>query len=352
MRVKAFLLIALLFVFGNTSFAQEHKEKEQFNAGDFVIDEVLDAYWWEIAEYHGHEIAIPLPVILHSKVRNQWFFFWSNKLFHGNHYKGFFINHESPNKGKIVELDNNGNLVRPLDLSITKNVLAIWISVILLFAVFIPMGKAYKKGALHIPKGLNALLEPIVLFIRDDVARASIGEEKYEKFVPFLLSVFFFILFNNLLGLLPFFPGGANVTGNLAVTGVMAFFTFVITTISGTKHYWKHIFWSPEVPWWLKAPLPLMPFIELTGIFIKPTVLMIRLFANILGGHIVRITFVALIFIFAMFGIVAALGISVVSVLFIVFLTFLELLVAFIQAYVFTFLSAIYFGMAVEQGHH
>ena len=352
MRVKAFLILAIALILGNSSFAQEHEKQEKFNAGDFVIEEVLDAYWWHIATYKGHELAIPLPVIVKSKVRNQWFFFWSNKLYHGKQYKGFFINHHSPNKGKIVELDSQGNLVRPLDLSITKNVVAIWISMIILFGVFIPIGKRYKQGALQPPKGLQALVEPIILFIRDDVARASIGDEKYEKYMPFLLSVFFFIFINNLLGLLPFFPGGANVTGNLAVTGVMAFFTFMITTISGTKHYWKHIFWSPEVPWWLKAPLPLMPFIELTGIFIKPTVLMIRLFANILGGHIVRITFVALIFIFAMFGIVAALGISVVSVLFIVFLTFLELLVAFIQAYVFTFLSAIYFGMAVEQGHH
>ncbi len=352
MRVKAFFLITILFVLSNVSFAQEHEQEKKFNAGDFVIEEVLDAYWWHIATYKGHEIAIPLPVIVKSKVRDQWFVFWSNKLYHGKEYKGFFINHHSPNKGKIVERDSQGNLVRPLDLSITKNVVAIWVSILLLFGLFIPMGKRYKQDSLQVPKGIHALLEPIILFIRDDVARASIGDEKYEKYMPFLLSVFFFIFVNNLLGLLPFFPGGANVTGNLAVTGVMAFFTFVITTISGTKHYWKHIFWSPEVPWWLKAPLPLMPFIELTGIFIKPTVLMIRLFANILGGHIVRITFVALIFIFAMFGVVAALGISVVSVMFIVFLTFLELLVAFIQAYVFTFLSAIYFGMAVEQGHH
>ncbi len=350
MKVKH-VLLAIIFVFtGIAGFAQqEHKAK--FNAGDFVIEEVLDSYWWHIAKVGDHEIAIPLPVILHSKVRNQWYFFWSNKLMEGKHYKGFFIKEDSPNKGKIFEKDNQGNLIRPLDLSITKNVVAIWISMILLFWIFLSVAKRYKENPLRAPRGMQALLEPLILFIRDDVARASIGEEKYQKYMPFLLSVFFFIFINNLLGLLPTFPGGANVTGNLAVTGVMAFFTFVITTFSGNKHYWKHIFWNPEAPWWLKVPIPLLPFIELTGIFIKPTVLMIRLFANILGGHIVRVTFVALIFIFAVFGVVAAYGISVISVLFIVFVTFLELLVAFIQAYVFTFLSAIYFGMAVEQEH-
>ncbi len=353
MRVKAFSLLAILLVFSTFTFAQQGKrEKQGFNAGDFVIDEVLDAYWWHIASYKGHEIAVPLPVIVHSKLRNKWFFFWSTKLYHDKSYKGFFISHVSPTKGKIVERDKNGNLIRPLDLSITKDVLAIWISIIILLAIFLPISKRYKKKTLEPPKGFQALMEPIILFIRDDVARASIGEEKYEKFMPFLLTVFFFIFMNNFLGLFPFFPAGANVTGNLAVTGVMAFFTFVITTINGSKHYWRHIFWSPDIPWWLKAPVPLMPLIELAEVFIRPTVLMIRLFANILGGHIVRVTFVALIFIFFIgFGLAAALGISVISVFFIVFLTFLELLVAFIQAYVFTFLSAIYFGMAVEKEH-
>ena len=355
MRFKpiGWLIIFLLINF--SAFAKDTNNadntKTKFSAGHFIIEEVLDTYWWHIAKINDKEIAIPLPVIVHSKIRNQWFFFWSNKLFHGKEYKGFFINHHSPYKGKIVERDKNGEIIKPIDLSITKNVVASWISIIIIFALFIPMGKKYKQNKLTIPKGINTLLEQIILFIRDNVARASIGDEKYEKFMPFLLSVFFFILINNLLGLLPFFPGGANVTGNLAVTGVLAFFTFIITAINGTKDYWKHIFWNPDIPWWLKAPFPLIPFIELTGIFIKPTVLMIRLFANILAGHIVKVTFVSLIFIFAVFGIATALGISVVSVLFIVFLTFLEILVAFIQAYVFTFLSAIFFGMAAEQNH-
>ncbi len=350
MKIKHFIVAITLVFIGFATFAEEGHDSK-FNAGDFVIEEVLDSYWWHIAKVGEHEIAIPLPVILHSKVRDQWYFFWSSKLMHGHEYQGFFIKHESPNKGKIVEKDSQGNLVRPLDLSITKNVVAIWIAIIVLFWLILPIAKRYKTNPLAAPKGLAALLEPLILFIRDDIARASIGDEKYQKYMPFLLSVFFFIFINNLLGLLPTFPGGANVTGNLAVTGVLAFFTFVITTFSGNKHYWKHILWNPEVPWWLKAPIPLMPFIELTGVFIKPTVLMIRLFANILGGHIVRVTFVALIFIFAMFSVVAAYGISIVSLLFIIFVTFLEILVAFIQAYVFTFLSAIYFGMAVEEGH-
>jgi F-type H+-transporting ATPase subunit a len=233
----------------------------------------------------------------------------------------------------------------------TKNVAAIFVSVILILFLFIRIANAYKRDPLSPPKGLQSLLEPVILFIRDDVAKSSIGEKKYEKFVPFLLTIFFFILINNLLGLVPFFPGGANVTGNIAVTMVLAFFTFVITSINGNKVYWKHIFNTPGVPVWLKIPIPIMPVVELVGIFTKPFVLMIRLFANISAGHMVGLGFLSLIFLFGEMNKYLGMGISVVSVSFMVFMTFMEILVAFIQAYVFTFLSALYFGMAVEEHH-
>jgi F-type H+-transporting ATPase subunit a len=190
----------------------------------------------------------------------------------------------------------------------------------------------------------------VIIFIRDDVAMSSIGKN-YERYMPFLLTLFFFILFNNLLGLVPIFPGGANVTGNLAVTGVMAFFTLLITTFSGNRAYWQHIFNTPGVPWWLKIPIPLIPIIELMGAFTKPFVLMVRLFANITAGHIIILGFISLIFIFGNMNTYLGYGVSIVSVLFSVFLSLLEILVAFIQAYVFTLLSALYFGMATEEHH-
>ncbi len=350
MKLKSIFLLILLSI-TTVTFA-EKKQKNIFapfsNPGEYIIHEVRDAYQWEICKIGDKEISIPLPVIVYSKARKHWYIFWSTKIADGKKYKGFFLKPDSPHKWRLVE-DVNGKIVRPLDLSITKDVVALWITAIILLWIFLSTAKRYKKDPYAPPKGFQALLEPLVLFIRDDVAKANIGEKYYMRYTPFLLTVFFFILLNNLMGLLPFFPGGANTTGNLAVTGVMAFFTFVITTLSGKKHYWKEIFWNPVAPWWMKFPIPLMQTIELVGVIEKPTVLAIRLFANILGGHVVRVTFISLIFIFAAFGVAAALGISVVSVFFAVFSTVLELLVAFIQAYVFTILSALYFGMAVEE---
>ena len=239
------------------------------------------------------------------------------------------------------------------DFSITKTVLAILLSSLLLIFVFISVANAYKRNAGKAPAGLQSLLEPLIIFIRDDIAKSSIGEKRYEKFMPYLLTVFFFIFFNNLLGLIPLFPGGANVTGNIAVTLVMAAFTFVITTINGNKHYWVDIINTPGVPWWLKIPVPLMPIVEIIGIVTKPFVLMVRLFANITAGHIIVLGFASLIFIFGAISTALGYGVSVVSVAFILFMDVLELLVAFIQAYVFTLLSALYFGLAtVEPEHH
>jgi len=274
----------------------------------------------------------------------------SNKLAHAHSYKGFKISHEGENEGKIIEVVNAEEIL-PLDISITKNVTSLFISVFLLMWIFFSVAKRYKTNPLSAPKGLQSLLEPIILFIRDDVAKSSIGEKKYEKYMPYLLTLFFFIFLNNLLGLVPIFPGGANLTGNIAVTMVMALFTFVITSFSAKKEYWLHIINTPGVPWWLKFPIPLMPIVEIMGVFTKPFVLMIRLFANITAGHIVALGFYSLIFIFAEINIGLGYGVSVLSIIFTIFMSILELLVAFIQAYVFTLLSALYFGMATEEHH-
>jgi len=278
----------------------------------------------------------------------------SSKFHHGHEaYNNFRIEHEGENEGKIVELNNHGEAIGlPIDLSITKTVAGIIVSVIVMLSIFLSIAKSAKQSVNKAPKGLQNLFEPVILFVRDEVAKPAIGEKKFEKFMPFLLTVFFFILINNLLGLVPIFPFGANVTGNIGVTMVLALFTFFITTFSTNKEYWKEIY-NPEVPWWLKFPIPLMPIVELTGVLTKPIVLMVRLFANMLAGHLIVTVFVSLIFIFAsMLGAEAGFGVSVVSIAFSVFMLLLDVLVSFIQAYVFTLLSALYFGMASPEHHH
>ncbi|MCB2220897.1 MAG: F0F1 ATP synthase subunit A [Bacteroidetes bacterium] len=342
----------LLLAFLNVTGAEEEGEpatthEEEYNPGNMIVDHVVDAHEWHIATIGHTHISIPLPVILYHD--GQLDVFLSSKFHHGHDtYKGYKLELDGENKGKII-IEATGE--KPLDFSITKNVLAMFISMILISFIFISIGKRYTSRRGEAPKGLQSLLEPLILFIRDDVAKASIGEKRYEKYLPFLLTLFFFIFFNNLLGLVPIFPGGANLTGNIAVTGVMAVFTFVITTFSGNKNYWIHIINTPGVPWWLKIPVPLMPIVELMGVFTKPFVLMVRLFANITAGHIIVLGFMSLIFIFGNMHPGIGYGVSVVSIAFAVFMLLLELLVAFIQAYVFTLLSALYFGMATEEHH-
>jgi F-type H+-transporting ATPase subunit a len=327
----------------------------KFNAGEMILEHVVDNHEWHIAEIGHLHLTIPLPIILlyDGKIHT----FCSSRFHNETHsYNGFMLAQEGPHKGKIVrvsEYENRPGAPAVYDFSITKTVLAILMSCVFMLVVFISVARAYGKNRGRAPKGLQSLLEPLILFIRDDIAKSSIGEKRYEKFMPFLLTVFFFIFFNNLLGLIPLFPGGANVTGNIAVTLVLAVFTFVITTINGNKHYWIDIVNTPGVPWWLKLPLPLMPIVEIIGIVTKPFVLMVRLFANITAGHIIVLGFVSLIFIFGAISAALGLGVSVVSVAFMLFMNVLELLVAFIQAYVFTLLSALYFGLAtVEVEHH
>ncbi len=335
--------------------------EEEFNAGEMIIEHIIDAHDWHILSYGDFHLTIPLPIILIYD--GQLHAFMSNKFHHGHdHYNGFGIAHEGPEKGKVVRvlqdrfLDDHvivhdGDQEMPLDFSITKNVFAIFMSLIFMTWLFIYIAGMYRKRKGEAPKGVQSFLEPIIIFIRDDIAKPSIGEKRYMKYMPYLLTLFFFIFFNNLFGLIPFFPGGANVTGNIAVTMVLALFTFVITTFSANKNYWVHIVNTPGVPWWLKFPVPLMPVVEIIGIITKPFVLMVRLFANITAGHIIVLGFVSLIFIFGQISVGLGYGVSIVSVAFVIFMDFLELLVALIQAYVFTLLSALYFGMATEESH-
>ncbi|MBW6459345.1 MAG: F0F1 ATP synthase subunit A [Bacteroidales bacterium] len=327
---------------------------KKFNAGRLMIDHIVDAYEWHILDIGKTHVSVPLPVILIYE--GKFHVFMSSKFHHGHDsYAGFKIEDAGSRKGKIVrvkegtmETDVQAGMI--LDFSITKNVFGIFVSAILLILIFTSVAKAYTRRQGQAPKGLQSFLEPVILFIRDDVARAAIGK-KADKFMPYLMTLFFFIFLNNLLGLIPIFPFGANVTGNLAVTGGLALMTFLVTNFSGNKNYWAHIFNTPGVPWWLKFPLPLMPIVEILGMFTKPFVLMVRLFANITAGHLVILGFMSLIFVFSNMQAYLGLAMAPVSVAFGIFMSFLELLVAFIQAYVFTLLSALYFGMAVEEHH-
>lgn len=337
---------------------KEKYENEKFDAGKYVIGHVIDSYDWHIVSIGNKHIIIPLPVILYTKNpelhEGQKFHIFMSSEFNNGHnsYRGFKISHSKKNNGKIVELDQNGNETgRPFDFSLTKTIAGALIAAFLLIILLIFTAKKAKNSKGKAPSGIQNLIEPIIIFVRDQIAIPSIGEEKYKKFMPPLLTLFFFILLNNLLGLIPIFPFGANVTGNIAVTLVFALFTFLVTNIRGTKHYWKEIV-NPNVPLLLKLPIPLMPFLEIVGMFTKPFVLMIRLFANMMAGHLIIAVFISLIFIFgSLMGPAAGFGVSPVAVAFSVFIMLLDVLVSLIQAYVFTLLSAIYFGMASAENN-
>ncbi len=347
--LKRFLFFACVIVLlPASSFANE--EKESFSVGEMIMEHITDAHDWHILSYAGKDVSLPLPIILLHE--NKLHVFMSSKFHHGKEaYKGFKLETTGDQKGKIICIDENGvpTGLSPWDLSITKNVLALFFSAALIVFILARATKSYSRRKGKAPRGLQSLIEMLVIFIRDDVARSAIGEKKYEKYMPFLLTLFFFILINNLLGLVPILPGGANVTGNIAVTGVLALFTFFFTLFSGNRHYWVDLVNAEGVPWWLKFPIPLMPIVEILSVFTKPFVLMVRLFANITAGHIIILGFISIIFIFGEISAGSGLSISVVSILFSVFMSLLELLVAFIQAYVFVLLSALYIGMAVHE---
>ncbi|MBK6626955.1 MAG: F0F1 ATP synthase subunit A [Flavobacteriales bacterium] len=331
--------------------AQDHGAKEKFNAGKLIMDHIGDEHGWHL---WGHT-SLPLPVILYNSERGLSLFS-SGRFDHGHRTYGGYALHE----GQVVAVDapdgtdahhapvNERLTAATVDLSITKNVATLLLVSALLLWVFISVARAYTRRAGQAPTGLQNLVEPIILFVRDDLAKSAIGH-KYEKYLPYLLTAFFFIFFSNLLGLVPFFPGGANLTGNIAVTVVLAVMTFLIVTFSGNKHYWHHIFAMPGVPGWVLA---ILTPVEILGMFLKPFVLAIRLFANITAGHIIALSFFSLIFVFGETSAGAGYGVAIGSWLFTVFMFMLELLVAFIQAYVFTFLSAMYIGAAVEEPHH
>ena len=332
----------------DTSAKTEHGEAK-FDAGKLILEHIGDSYGWHLFGEGHSAVSIPLPVILYTDKGVDMFM---SSAFHHGEEKVEGKNVYMLEEGKIKIVNEAGVIdeeatAKIYDFSITKNVASLLIGALLMLWIFLTVAKGYKTREGKAPKGIQSWLEPLILFVRDDIAKTSIGP-KYEKYLPYLLSVFFFIFINNLMGLLPIFPGGANLTGNIAVTMILAACTLVITMLSGNGHYWRHIFAMPGVP--LPILIILTP-IEIMGVFLKPFVLMIRLFANMTAGHIIALAFFSLIFIFGEMSPVAGYGVSIVSVAFTVFMGMLELLVAFLQAYVFTLLSAIYFGAAVEEHH-
>ncbi|MBQ9465414.1 MAG: F0F1 ATP synthase subunit A [Muribaculaceae bacterium] len=323
---------------------------EPLNVKATLFGHLGDAYGWEVP--FNHSTRIPLPVIVRDHA-GSWHVFSSDRVTGGATYDGFKIvsDPDSELSGKIVEVLDDGSEVRPWDLSITKNVACIFIAALIVIAVVMSLRRWYDREGMKAPRGGRGFVELIVDFVYFDTIRPIMGKHA-PRFAPYLLTAFFMILTLNLLGLIVIFPGGANVTGNIAVTMVLALCTFALTTFNGTREYWKEIFW-PEVPVWLKCPVPLMPFIEFLGIFTKPLALMIRLFANMMSGHMVVIVLVTFIFLFAqMFG-TAVGGMTVVfSMAFSLFMLLLDTLISFIQAYVFTLLSALFISMALVEPHH
>ena len=317
-------------------------EESSVSDGDFDVSEYLfghvgDAYEWHITTIKDKDIVIPLPCIV---IENGFHVF----TLHHAAENGYTLNED----GKLVNAQTGK---RPLDISITKNVVGLLFNSILLVVLILLCARWYKKHDVlkEKPTGLAALLEPVIVMIEQDVIKDAVGPE-YKRFSPYLLTAFFFILINNLMGIFPLFPGGANITGNIAVTGVLALFTFLMVNLFGNRHYWKDILW-PDVPIFLKA-IPIMPAIEILGMFTKPFSLMIRLFANILAGHIMLLSVIALIFLSASLGPVLNGSLTLIAALFGVFLDCLELLVAFLQAYVFTMLSAVFIGLAHPHPEH
>jgi F-type H+-transporting ATPase subunit a len=332
---RFFLLIIVLFsgVFTNVK-AQDHAEEseEKFNPSEVILHHVMDDHIWHL--WDGHYGTIYLPVIVYSSERGLDIF--SSANFYDDHHKiveynGYKLDHNH------IFLADSGKAV--LDLSVTKNVAMLLINATVLVLVFMSVSNAYKKNRGLAPKGAQSFFEPIILFVRDEIVKPNIGP-RYEKFLPYMLTLFFFLLFGNLLGLL---PGAGNLTGNIAVTFTLAILTFVITNISGNKGYWSHIFWTPGVP--LPLRLIILP-VEIVGIFTKPLSLMIRLFVAMTAGHIVLLSLICLTFIFRSYFV------GVGSTLMVLFISLIELLVAGIQAYVFTLFSSLYIGMAIAEHEH
>lgn len=358
LKIFFILLIAVFAIRGSVDAAVSapapstdtiaNEEAKSFNIRDIILEHLTDAYDWHITVVDGKPVSIPLPVIVYSKTTG-WHIFMSSALHGGKEYKGFVIAEEGKYKSKIVEINEKGEHIKPFDISITKNVFSLLFSSTLLIFIIMYVANSYRKNGFAPKKGFVAAMEMFIMNINDDVIKPSIGKE-YRHYAPYLLTLFFFIFINNLLGLIPIFPGGANVTGNIAITFVLAVCTFLIVNLKGSKEYWKEILW-PDIPMWLKFPVPLLPVIELVGIISKPFALMIRLFANMLAGHSIGLGLTALIFVTVSKGIVMNTSMTILSVVFSVFIGFVELLVAFIQAYIFTMLSAVFIGLARVEPH-
>lgn len=328
-------------------------EEKKFDVASFIMHHIADAHDWHL---FGH-FSIPLPVILWTD--NGLAVFSSGKFHHDDagktvveaagqrfvkfHEKIYIANEMADATGSFVAFDEHHHAtnVKPLDFSITRNVASMFMSIAILLFLFIGLANQYKKG-IKVPKGIGSFLEPLVVFVRDDIAIPNIGEHKAAKFLPYLLTCFFFILINNLIGLVPFFPGGANLTGNIAFTFVLAVATMIVTNVNGNKDYWKHIV-APPVP--IPLYIIMIP-VELIGIISKPFALMIRLFANITAGHVLIMGLVSLIFIFK------SMAVAPISIVFMLFMDCIELMVAFLQAYIFTLLSALFIGLAVAEHEH
>lgn len=326
-------IFAVIFSIFHLSPAQASSEQEEaFNPGDMIMHHVVDSHVWHF--FDGHYGTLYLPVIVYSEQKGLNVF--SSKNFYDDYhnvvpYNGYVLDHGH------IKLE--GSEAGVLDVSITKNVAMLFLNAALMLFIFMAVANGYKKNQGKAPKGVQSFFEPVIIFIKDEVVKPNIGKG-YEKYLPYLLTLFFFILFGNILGLL---PGAANLTGNIAVTMVLAVFTFIITAFSGNKHYWGHIFNTPGVPLALK---PIIVPVEIIGIFTKPISLMIRLFVAITAGHIVILSLISLTFIFSSYMV------GVGSTIIVLFINLIEILVAAIQAYVFTMFSALYIGLATEDHHH
>mgnify|MGYP004646842271 FL=1 len=343
-QLRSLFLLLLFALLPLATGAQEKGGGEKLDIPEIVLEHLSDSYEWHIATFGGKSVSIPLPIIVRSSETGQWTFCTAGSLPHN-----FFFDEQ--HHGKIYERMADGTTERPLDLSFTKTVAQIWIVVIVLIVVFLSCAKWYKKRdeKSAAPSGFVGMMEMLVMAIYDDVVKASIGEKHFKPYAPYLLTVFFFIFTTNLLGLLPIFPGGANVTGNINITFFLAFCSMVAINLFGNKEYWKDIFW-PNVPLFLKAyPVPLMPVIEFFGVFTKPFALMVRLFANMMAGHAIILSFTCVIFLGWSMGVGYGMGLNFISVIMMLFMNCLEVLVAFIQAYVFTLLSAVFIGLAHKE---
>lgn len=347
--ILSLLLIAVLPAQAQTQ--ETSAGNETVDVKGIIFGHLKDSYHWHIITIGEEEVSLYLPVILYSKVSG-WHFFMSDKIEGTGSYDGFRITDEGAHAGKLVEVMPDGTELKPLDLSLTKVALAVIINSLLLCIIVMLTARWYRHRdpTDPAPGGFVGMMEFVVAMIVDDVIKPSVGKE-YKRYAPLLLTIFFFILLSNIMGLIPIFPAGANVTGNIAVTLFLALITFFTVNVFGNREYWKEILW-PDVPVFLKVPVPLLPFIEIVGIFTKPFALTVRLFANITAGHAIILSLTCVIFITAKMGPVIGAPMTVLSLFFMVFMNLLELLVAYIQAYVFTMLSAVFIGLSRPEHEH